>query len=102
MKRLVLLAGLLASPLALAHAPFLECRALGAQQVRCLGGFTDGSAAAGVMIKVYAADGGLLFSAPLGADSSLVFERPQAHFHVLFDVGPGYRAEVDSRDIAGL
>ena len=98
-----LLLGLAASASALAHAPFCECTALDAETIRCVGGFTDGSAAPGVTLDVMrAADNQVLLPGKLGADSSLTFKRPAEGFYILFDVGPGYQVEVEPSEIKGI
>ncbi|TLP78302.1 hypothetical protein FEA48_03640 [Pseudomonas nitroreducens] len=96
------LLGLTASASALAHAPFCECTALDADTIRCVGGFTDGSAAPGVTLDVMSADNQVLIPGKLGADSSLTFKRPSGDFYILFDVGPGYMVEVDPSEIKGI
>ncbi|MEP9317622.1 hypothetical protein ABKS89_10845 [Pseudomonas sp. LABIM340] len=101
-KYSALLLGLSASAGALAHAPFCECTALDADTIRCIGGFTDGSAAPGVTLDVMGADNQILIPGKLGADSSLTFKRPSGDFYILFDVGPGYMVEVDPSEIKGI
>lgn len=96
------LLGLSASASALAHAPFCECSALDAETIRCVGGFTDGSAAPGVTLDVMGSDNQVLIPGKLGADSSLTFKRPSGDFYILFDVGPGYMVEVDPSEIKGI
>lgn len=96
------LLGLACSASALAHAPFCECQALDAETIRCVGGFSDGSAAPGVTLDVMSADHKVLIPGQLGADSSLTFKRPSEDFYVLFDVGPGYMVEVEPSEIKGL
>ena len=85
---LVLCAGFSAS--ALAHNPMCECKAIDAEQIKCTGGFSDGSGAPGVTILV---------PGKLGADSTLTFKKPGAEFYVLFDAGPGHVVEIDQADI---
>lgn len=102
LKCSALLLGLAASTSALAHAPFCECTALDADTIRCVGGFTDGSAAPGVSLDVIrAADNQVLLPGKLGADSSLTFKRPAEDFYILFDVGPGYQVEIEPSEIKG-
>lgn len=102
-KRGAMLLGLTVSAGALAHAPFCECTALDAETIRCVGGFTDGSDAPGVTLDVMsAADNKVLMPGKLGADSSLTFKRPAEDFYILFDVGPGYRVEIEPSEIKGL
>lgn len=97
------LLGVALSASALAHAPFCECTALDAETIRCVGGFTDGSAAAGVTLDVMsAADNQVLIPGRLGADSSLTFKRPAGDFYILFDLGPGYQVEVEPSEIRRL
>ncbi|WP_447746902.1 hypothetical protein [Pseudomonas nicosulfuronedens] len=102
LRSATLLLGLAASASALAHAPFCECTALDAETIRCVGGFTDGSAAPGVTLDVIGADNQVLIPGKLGADSSLTFKRPSGDFYILFDVGPGYRVEVEPSEIKGI
>ncbi|QEY70316.1 hypothetical protein [Pseudomonas denitrificans (nom. rej.)] len=101
LKFSAILLGLSASASALAHAPYCECTALDAQTIRCVGGFTDGSAAPGVTLDVMSSDNQVLIPGKLGADSSLTFKRPSGDFYILFDVGPGYMVEVDPSEIKG-
>ncbi|MCY1407228.1 hypothetical protein D3C76_506000 [compost metagenome] len=103
MKRLSLPGALFAlavSPAASAHGLFCECKALDAEQVRCIAGMSDGSAAPGATLDVVGYDGGVILPGKLGADSSLTFRRPPGEFYVLFDLGPGHTVEVDHRDIS--
>jgi len=94
---LVLCAGFGAS--ALAHNPICECRAIDAEQIRCTGGFSDGSGAPGVTLDVIGYDESILLPGKLGADSTLTFKKPDTAFYVLFDVGPGHVVEIDQADI---
>jgi hypothetical protein len=102
LKYSALLLGLTASAGALAHAPFCECTALDIDTIRCVGGFTDGSAAPGVTLDVMSSDNQVLIPGKLGPDSSLTFKRPSGDFYILFDVGPGYMVEVDPSEIKGI
>ncbi|HEX5738939.1 MAG TPA: hypothetical protein VFY22_10540 [Hydrogenophaga sp.] len=98
--RLTLMAGLLGSTtLGWAHNPVCICKKHGGDEVRCVGGFSDGSKAAGVKLDVIAYDETIVKAGKLGPDSSLVFKRPKGEFYVLFDAGPGHVVEVDHTDI---
>jgi hypothetical protein len=98
--RLCLAAGLLGSASATwAHNPVCICTRHGGDQVRCVGGFSDGSKAPGVKLDVIAYDETIVHAGKLGADSALVFKRPAGEFYVLFDAGPGHVVEVDHTDI---
>ncbi|CAI3787862.1 hypothetical protein AHFPHNDE_01534 [Pseudomonas sp. MM227] len=94
--------GLLAaacSGVALAHNPMCECKQIDDQQIRCTGGFSDGSGAPGVTLDVVGYDESILVPGKLGSDSTVTFKRPDAEFYVLFDAGPGHVVEIDQADI---
>ncbi|WP_434771902.1 hypothetical protein [Pseudomonas entomophila] len=90
---------LLAATPALAHNPMCECAPVDAGQIKCTGGFSDGSGAPGVTLDVIGYDEQVLAGGKLGDDSSLTFKRPEGEFYVLFDAGPGHVVEVDHADI---
>lgn len=102
-KHPVMSAGLMAllglSGQALAHNPMCECKSVEDRQIRCTGGFSDGSGAPGVTLDVIGYDETILVPGKLGADSSMTFKRPDAEFYVLFDAGPGHIVEIDQADI---
>lgn len=103
-NRIVLRTALLASMLggatmSWAHNPVCICKKHGGDEVRCVGGFSDGSKAAGVKLDVIAYDETIVKAGTLGPDSALVFKRPKGEFYVLFDAGPGHVVEVDHTDI---
>ena len=101
--RRVMAAGFLAllgfSGQTLAHNPMCECKSLGDDQIRCTGGFSDGSGAPGVTLDVIGYDETILVPGKLGSDSTLTFKRPEGEFYVLFDAGPGHIVEIDQADI---
>ncbi|UVM52323.1 hypothetical protein LOY38_09890 [Pseudomonas sp. B21-015] len=98
--RLVLLVlGAAFSTSVLAHNPMCECKAIDAEQIRCTGGFSDGSGAPGVTLDVIGYDETILVPGKLGADSTLTFKKPGTEFYVLFDAGPGHVVEIDQADI---
>ncbi|WP_414004188.1 MULTISPECIES: hypothetical protein [Pseudomonas] len=84
---------------ALAHNPMCECKQIDGEQIRCTGGFSDGSGAPGVTLDVIGYDETILVPGKLGADSTLTFKKPDAEFYVLFDAGPGHVVEIDQADI---
>ena len=102
-KHPVMAAGLMAllglSGQAQAHNPMCECKSVEDGQIRCTGGFSDGSGAPGVTLDVIGYDETILVPGKLGADSSMTFKRPDAEFYVLFDAGPGHIVEIDQADI---
>ena len=84
---------------AFAHNPMCECKALDGEQIRCTGGFSDGSGAPGVTLDVIGYDETILVPGKRGQDSSLTFKKPDGEFYVLFDAGPGHIVEIDQADI---
>jgi hypothetical protein len=82
-----------------AHNPMCECKEIDAEQIRCTGGFSDGSGAPGVTLDVIGYDETILVPGKLGADSTLTFKKPGSEFYVLFDAGPGHVVEIDQADI---
>ena len=87
------------SGVALAHNPMCECKAIEDGQIRCTGGFSDGSGAPGVTLDVIGYDETILVPGKLGTVSTLTFKKPDAEFYVLFDAGPGHIVEIDQADI---
>ena len=100
-------AGRLALPLLLlgltgpawAHNPMCQCESVDAEQIKCTGGFSDGSGAPGVTLDVIGYDESVLVPGKLGDDSTMTFKRPNGEFYVLFDAGPGHVVEIDYADI---
>jgi hypothetical protein len=87
------------SGLAVAHNPMCECKQIDAEQIKCTGGFSDGSGAPGVTLDVVGYDESILVPGKLGSDSTVTFKKPNAEFYVLFDAGPGHVVEIDQADI---
>ncbi|WP_434681035.1 hypothetical protein J3P77_08330 [Pseudomonas sp. R1-18] len=93
------LLGLGLSGNALAHNPMCECKQIDNEQIRCTGGFSDGSGAPGVTLDVIGYDETILVPGKMGEDSTVTFKRPASEFYVLFDAGPGHVVEIDQADI---
>jgi len=87
------------STAALAHNPMCECKQIENEQIRCTGGFSDGSGAPGVTLDVIGYDETILVPGKLGEDSTVTFKKPKSEFYVLFDAGPGHVVEIDQADI---
>lgn len=81
-----------------AHAPLLDCNSEG-EEIHCQGGFSDGSTAFGVDIKVFNYDDEVIFEGRLDEDSQISFDKPDGEFYVQFDGGPGHVIELDYADI---
>lgn len=84
---------------ALAHTPLFACYDNGDGMVLCEGGFSDGSSAAGVAIRILDGDGKLLQEDALDANSEIELKRPEGAFTVIFDAGPGHLLEITGSDI---
>ncbi|KLE09202.1 hypothetical protein ACN2EN_07600 [Aliarcobacter lanthieri] len=86
---------------ALAHSPFFMCE-YDDGKIHCEGGYSDGSSASGVKIKLMNDDGKVLEEKKLDKLSSVSFDKPNSDFYILFDGGTGHSVEVEMGDISGL
>ena len=91
---------LLSVATAQAHTPLCTCFDNGDETITCEGGFSDGSSAAGVTMRVFDKDNKLLIESKMNADSEFTFNKPTAPYKVEFDAGPGHKVEIDGDDIA--
>jgi hypothetical protein len=93
----LLLAG--APVIAQAHSSLMSCFDNGDDTITCGGGFSDGSSAAGVPIRVEDADGNILLQGQMSEDDEFTFDKPKTDFVVIFDAGPGHSIREKGRDI---
>lgn len=101
-KKLLILGSFVFLPnIALAHSPFCMCEFDG-EKIICEGGYSDGSSATGVKIKLLSDDGKVLEEKKLDKLSSVSFDKPKGDFYILFDGGTGHSVEVEMGDISGL
>jgi hypothetical protein len=91
------LAGLARS--ALAHNAICDCYLEEDDTVLCEGGFSDGSKATGIPIRVVDRDGKVLLEGEMDDKSEYSFARPGVDFRVEFDAGEGHVVKIDGRDI---
>lgn len=89
----------LSAPVSLAHTPLCACYDNGDGTVLCEGGFSDGSSAAGVDIRVLDGNDNQVLAGVLSEFSEFEFEKPNGDYKVVFDAGPGHDVEIDSDDI---
>lgn len=94
------LASLIATGSAWAHTPLCSCYDNGDGTILCEGGFSDGSSASGVAMRVVGDDGNTIIEGKMTEDSEFEFEKPQGNFKVIFDAGPGHAVEVPGSEIA--
>lgn len=91
--------GLVFTGTCFAHTPLCSCYDNGDGTVTCEGGFSDGSSASGVAMKVKDPGGKVVLEGKMNEDSEYTFNKPGADFTVLFDAGEGHRIEVNSKEI---
>lgn len=95
----LLVFGLFLAGQAIAHTPLCSCYENGDGTITCEGGFSDGSSAAGVELRVVDAAGKALIKGKMDEDSEFTFKKPDGPYKVQFDAGPGHVVEVDGKDI---
>jgi hypothetical protein len=82
----------LAYPLreAYAHTPLMACFDNGDGTITCNGGFSDGSSAAGVEVRVVDHNDEVLLEGKMSAGDEFTFKKPVGPFTVVFDAGPSH------------
>ena len=83
-----------------AHTPLCSCYDNADGTITCEGGFSDGSSASGVEMRVEDKDGKVLIKGKMDEDSEYTFDKPSNAYKVMFDAGEGHRIEVDGKEIA--
>jgi hypothetical protein len=83
----------------LAHTPLCSCYENGDGTITCEGGFSDGSSASGVMIKVTDKKGNILIKDKMDEYSEFTFDIPSSPYKVIFDAGPGHEVEIPDTQI---
>lgn len=82
------------------HTPFMACFDNGDGTITCNGEFSDGSSAAGVVMRVIDGQKKVLIEGSMDEDSEYTFEKPQGVFTVIFDAGPGHVVKEKSDNIS--
>jgi hypothetical protein len=82
-----------------AHTPLCSCYDNGDGTVTCEGGFSDGSSAAGVQMRVEKNSGSVLVKGKMDEDSEFTFDKPADGYKVVFDAGEGHVIEINGRKI---
>ena len=88
----------MASP-AFAHNAICDCFLNGDGTITCEGGFSDGSPASGIPVRVIDSDGKVLIDGAMTDRSEFTFDTPPVAFKVEFDAGEGHVITIDGRDI---
>ncbi|MCG5501569.1 hypothetical protein [Ectothiorhodospira lacustris] len=78
----------------LAHTPLFACYDNGDGTILCEGGFSDGSSAAGVTIRVLDGNDEMLLEDQLNTLSEIEFDKPEGTYTAVFDAGEGHRIEI--------
>ena len=84
---------------ACAHGAIFDCFDNGDGTVSCQGGYSDGSSASGVSIKIKDAKGDVLRELKLDSNSEVSFPKPEGDYKVMFDGGEGHSIELDGKKI---
>ena len=84
---------------AMAHTPLCSCYDNGDGTITCEGGFSDGSSASGVQMRVEDNAGGKLLKGKMDEDSEFTFDKPSGAYKVVFDAGEGHVIEIDGKEI---
>jgi hypothetical protein len=89
----------LASLPGFAHNAICDCYLNDDHTITCEGGFSDGSKATGIPVRVLDSDGKVLIEGAMNDKSEFTFARPGVAFRVEFDAGEGHVVKIDGRDI---
>lgn len=84
---------------ALAHTPLCSCWDNGDGTITCEGGFSDGSSAAGVAMRVLDASGKEIESGKMSQTSEFTFKKPAGDYKVSFEAGEGHQIEIPGSEI---
>ncbi len=95
----LLIAAVAAGAAAQAHSAICVCYDNSDGTVTCEGGFSDGSAAEGVPVRVVDDRERVIVNGTMDAAGTFSFDRPEGEFHVVFDAGEGHAVTVYSDDI---
>jgi hypothetical protein len=87
------------APSAFGHNAICDCFLEEDDTIVCEGGFSDGSTATGIPVRVVDRDGKILIEGAMNERSEFTFARPEVAFKVEFDAGEGHVVQIDGRDI---
>lgn len=95
----VTVALLISATITHAHTPLCSCFDNGDNTITCEGGFSDGSSAAGIAMRIETLDGRVLLIGKMNEDSEFTFNKPKEDFIVIFDAGEGHQIKVPGKEI---
>ena len=84
---------------ALAHTALFSCFDNGDGTISCEGGFSDGSSAANIPVKVQKPNGDIIQTLKLDKFGEATFKRPKGDFTVTMDGGSGHTVVIQSKNI---
>lgn len=84
---------------AYAHSPLCDCFLNGDDTITCEGGFSDGSSAEGIAIRIVSEEGRVLLAGKMNGESQYAFDVPEEDFHVVFDAGENHAVTIYGGDI---
>jgi hypothetical protein len=82
-----------------AHTPLCSCYDAGDGQIICEGGFSDGSSASGVEMRVEDKNGKVIVKGKMDEFSEFLFTRPMKDYVVIFNAGPGHDIKIEGKKI---
>lgn len=88
----------LSSAPAFAHTALMSCFDEGDDTITCEGGFSDGSSASGVELRVEQ-NGKAIHTAKFSETGDVNFAKPKGDYTVVFDAGKGHSVVVNGKDI---
>lgn len=90
---------LISATIAQAHTPLCSCFDNGDDTITCEGGFSDGSSASGVTMRIETPDGAVQLEGKMNEDSEFTFDKPKGDYVVMFDAGEGHKIKVPGKEI---
>jgi hypothetical protein len=85
---------------AMAHTPLFACWDNGDGTLSCEAGFSDGSSAAKMPVKVTDENGKVISECKLDSNGEATFKKPTVkNYTITFDGGPGHSIKIPSKDI---
>lgn len=92
-----LLVGVVSSSL-LAHTALMNCFDNGDGTIGCEAGYSDGSSASGVPLKVLQ-NGKTVYEVKMDKNSEATFKKPEGEYRVILDGGDGHAVSIQSSAI---
>lgn len=100
-RTLVMLCALLLCGKAYAHFPTLQCETDTSDDSKlyCVAGYSDASLAGEVTLSVYSYDEELIKQVTTASDGSVLVDKPEGEYYIVFDPGHESPAEFDYSEL---